>query len=293
MLSLVMGLLIFSTLARADNSVYQYGINAEIFENNSVYYTLSIVMVNHSSQTISIPIGLPSKIVIETPGCVEKKSNIGTDVMCFLNSSSRSVITINYFSNSVEDKDDYLLFADSFKMVNNTKILTALIKLPEGSGLKEPTDSSYSPTGALIGSDGRRPIINWVENDLKAGDRFDVSIAFERLVQENNLPFELIVIIILIVFSGMGIFYQFYWKGKNVSIILPVLKKDEKTIFNIIMKSGSGVNQKVIVNESGYSKAKVSKVLTSLKERGLVRLERIGRSNKVYIDKKFESKTQK
>ena len=64
-------------------------------------------------------------------------------------------------------------------------------------------------------------------------------------------------------------------------------------IFNIIMKSGSGVNQKVIVKESGYSKAKVSKVLSSLRERGLVKLERIGRSNKVYIEKKFERKADK
>lgn len=57
------------------------------------------------------------------------------------------------------------------------------------------------------------------------------------------------------------------------------------------MKHGNGVNQKIIVNDSGYSKAKVSKVLKSLSERGIIRLDRIGRKNKVYIEKNFEKKS--
>ena len=61
-------------------------------------------------------------------------------------------------------------------------------------------------------------------------------------------------------------------------------------IYDTIIKHGNGVNQKIIVNDSGYSKAKVSKVLSSLKERGLVRLERIGRKNKVYIERNIEKK---
>jgi uncharacterized membrane protein len=68
------------------------------------------------------------------------------------------------------------------------------------------------------------------------------------------------------------------------------LKKDEKIIYDAIIKHGNGVNQKIIVKDSGYSKAKVSKVLNSLKERGLIRLERIGRKNKVYIERNIEKK---
>ena len=67
-----------------------------------------------------------------------------------------------------------------------------------------------------------------------------------------------------------------------------IIKKDEKLIFDTIRKHGDGVNQKIIVNDSGYSKAKVSKVLNSLKERGVLKLERVGRKNKVHIEKKFE-----
>ena len=102
---------------------------------------------------------------------------------------------------------------------------------------------------------------------------------------------EYLIVIVIVSFSAFVLFYQFYYKNKSVKLILPVLKSDEKIIFNTIMKHGSGVNQKVIVRDSGYSKAKVSKVLKSLSERGLIKLERIGRSNKVHIEKNFEKKS--
>ena len=72
-----------------------------------------------------------------------------------------------------------------------------------------------------------------------------------------------------------------------------MLKEDEKKIFESVVKHDPGVNQKIVVKESGYSKAKVSKVLKNLQERGLLKLERIGRSNKVHYDKKFQMKGQK
>jgi len=175
-------------------------------------------------------------------------------------------------------------------MRGDIEIIPILVKFPEGTGLREPVENSYSPEDALIGSDGRRTIINWQMNDFKKGDRVDISVAFEKIgeIIISEIPFEFFVLIIIIIFAAVIVFYQFYWKNKSVKLILPVLKKDEKIIFNTVMKHGNGVNQKIIVKDSGYSKAKVSKVLNSLKERGLIKLERIGRKNKVYIEKNFK-----
>jgi len=291
-ISILIGIILCSVLVKAEN-LYQYSINAEIFGNNSVHYKLNLIFVNHSSQTVMIPLGLPSNIQINsTISCNEQGGILETVVVCSMEASNRTTIAIEYDSNTVRKNDNYYLFTDSFNLIRDTKTLSVLIKLPEGTGLKEPIENSYSPEGALIGSDGRRPIINWVENDLKGSDKFDVSIAFEKIGETTSeFPFGIILVIILITFSSLGLFYQFYWKGKNVRLILPVLKKDEKIIFDTIIKHGNGVNQKIIVKDSGYSKAKVSKVLNSLKERGLVKLERIGRSNKVHIEKNFQKKS--
>jgi DNA-binding transcriptional ArsR family regulator len=289
-----MGLMIFSSIAKAE-SFYQYGVVAEIYNNNTVHYKINIIFVNHTSQTVTIPVNSPMNTIIESDAdCKEQGGLLETDIVCSLNASERTSIVIQYDSRTVSKLDSYLLFKDFFTLTKDTQTISVLIKLPEGTGLKEPIDESYSPSGALIGSDGRRPIISWLQNDLKAGEKFDISIAFERIGETtSSFPYGMLVIIILIIVSGAGLFYQFYWKEKNIRLILPILKKDEKKIFDKIIEHGNGVNQKIIVKESGYSKAKVSKVLNSLKERGLVKLERIGRSNKVYMDKNFEKKPQK
>lgn len=293
LITLLLSFALFSALVKADES-YQYEINAEIFSNNTVHYNLSIIATSNSSQNILIPIGTPSNIIIApSANCKEQKDVLETFIDCSLNTSNKTLINIEYDNNDVTKKDSYFLFSDSVKLMKNTKTISFLVKLPEGTGLKEPIEGSYSPTNALIGSDGRRPIINWVENDLKAGDSFDVSIAFESIGGTTaSFPFVTVLAAVVITFSALGLFYQFYLKGKNIKLILPVLKKDEKIIFDAILKNGSGVNQKTIVRDSGYSKAKVSKVLNSLKERGLVSLERIGRSNKVHIEKNFEKKSK-
>lgn len=277
--------------------LYQYGVTAEIFENNTVNYKLTLIFVNNTDQTFIFPLSSSINVKAESVAdCSLQQGTLETNILCNLKASNRTVVIISYSSNQkISKKDNYFLFQDSFKINSDTDTVSFLIKLPEGTGLKEPIENSYSPSGALIGSDGRRTIINWIENDLKKGKNFDVSIAYEKIgeVVVSEFPIQIISVIALVIIVGFALFYQFYWRNRNVNLIIPILKKDEKKIFDTIMKNGSGVNQKIIVNDSGYSKAKVSKVLKSLEERGILRLERIGRKNRVHIEKNFEKKPQK
>ncbi|MFH0929551.1 MAG: helix-turn-helix domain-containing protein [Candidatus Aenigmatarchaeota archaeon] len=273
--------------------IFQYSVDADILENNTVNYKINLIYVNNPEQNVSFTLGSPSNISIETKAdCKIVKRVLGTVVTCDMDASNRTDIQVLYSSDeNVKKREGYLLFSDSFVLDDDVNTLSVLVKLPEATGLREPIENSYSPSDALKGSDGRRLIINWLKNDLDVGERFDVSIAFDSTGEViAGLPMQYLLVIVVITFSGFVLFYQFYLKGKGIKFIIPVLKKDEKTIFNTIMKHGSGVNQKIIVRDSGYSKAKVSKVLSSLKERGLVKLERIGRSNKVYIVKDFQKK---
>jgi len=275
--------------------LYQYAVTAEIFENNTVNYKLNLILVNNPTQRFIFPIGSPSDVSVNsTADCSAQQGTLETNIVCLMEASNRTDIIVTYKSDGkVNKKDNYFLFTDSFKLATDTDNVFVLVKLPEGTGLKEPIENSYSPEGALIGSDGRRTIISWQKNNLKAGETFDVSIGFENIgeVVTSSIPLEVIVIVLIVIALSFIIFYRFYLrKESSMKIIFPILKKDEKMIFDTIMKHGNGVNQKIIVRDSGYSKAKVSKVLTSLKERGLVKLERLGRSNKVHIEKKFEKK---
>jgi len=276
--------------------LYQYGVTAEVFENNTVNYELTLIYANNPDQVVTIPIISPNNIGVESDAdCKIQPGALETKIVCTMKSSKQTDIVITYDSTKVNKRDNYFLFSDSFKITSDTNKFSVLIKLSEGTGLRKPIENSYSPGNALIGSDGRRNIISWNIDNVKKDSKIDVSIAFEKIGETvmSELPIEVLVIVIILVVVGIIIFYQFYWKNKNMRIILPILKKDEKIIFDTIMKHGDGVNQKIIVNDSGYSKAKVSKVLKSLKERGVLKLERIGRKNKVSIDKNFGKKANK
>jgi uncharacterized membrane protein len=60
-------------------------------------------------------------------------------------------------------------------------------------------------------------------------------------------------------------------------MIVDIIKKENK----------EEVDQRRIVGESGFSKAKVSRIIQSLEERGVVESERIGRKNKIRLIRRF------
>jgi uncharacterized membrane protein len=73
---------------------------------------------------------------------------------------------------------------------------------------------------------------------------------------------------------------------KPEKVILSVLDEYERRIFDLIVAAGGTVNQRKIVQETNLSKAKVSRVVKSLVERGVIEVERIGRTNKLKVLKK-------
>ncbi|MBU4124452.1 MAG: hypothetical protein KKI14_03245, partial [Nanoarchaeota archaeon] len=151
-------------------------------------------------------------------------------------------------------------------------------------------NDAYTPEGALIGSDGRRSFLYWTTEGVVKDYKFDVSIAYEEVISFDYSILEIILLVIITSVVIIVVALKYFSKQKSIKIILPVLKQDEKKIFESLMKHEPGVKQKLIVADSGYSKAKVSKVLKSLNERGLIKLERTGRTNKVYYDEKFKTK---
>ena len=276
--------------------MHQYSINAEISANNTVHYEFNLLFADHDDQSFSFLIMMsPENIHINGQAeCKILKKSLGTEISCFMPASHQTSIDIQYDSTEgLVKQDGYILFSDSYRIFVDTKTLSLIVKLPEGSGLKEPVENSFSPADALKGSDGRKLILNWVKNDLKEGDMFDISIAFEKfsIIIPSSMTIGSIVAIALILVVSIVFIYRVYLDKRYLKLVVPILKEDEKIIFNSLMKHGSGANQKTIVRDSGYSKAKVSKVLNSLRERGIIRLERVGRSNKVHIDKKFRKKT--
>lgn len=273
-LIILLGLVLFSIPVLSDSS--QYTVTVEIFKDNTAHYQMNI----SSTGPISILIKGNAENITTSDDCKIDKETLGNRVNCNVFGSLR----IEYDSVIEEN-----LFRDTFDIPEVDNFIL-IVKLPEGMALKYPVEDSYRPTYALVGSDGRRPVITWQRENYSG--QFQATVAFESVIVAG-LPLGLIIIAAIVILgAGASLFYLFHLRSKEegVKIIYPVLKTDEKAIFDAIMKHGTGVNQKLVVRDSGYSKAKVSKVLNSLQERNLVKLERIGRSNKVHLIRNLKTK---
>ena len=234
--------------------------------------------------------------------CTVETRSYGNDIVCDvsdLSPTNRSLQIQFDSSNLVTTQGRQSTFYQDFFMPLDIDSLFFQVVLPEGNILTNQT--AYMPEDGKTNSDGRRIFIYWNRVNITRGDKFSPQVIYELpliptsglLLQRNTL-----LGIGLVVAVGASIFFM--WRRSNppkasapsVQMVLPILKEDEKIVFESVMKHGSGVNQKTIVRESNYSKAKVSKVLKNLQERGILRLERLGRSNKVHINENYTNKTE-
>ncbi len=75
-------------------------------------------------------------------------------------------------------------------------------------------------------------------------------------------------------------------KGLDAEDIAKLLPDSEKQIFLIVMDHNGEIRQSDVVAESGMSKAKVSRVLDSLENRGIIVRIRSGMGNIVRVNRK-------
>ncbi len=286
---LIIALIVLSQAGLAAD-IWQYNVNIELGDEN--VYNIDILLVNYTSNTFSMLIpGSPYDVKIYTDAtCYHEDTVWGEQIDCGIPNRDKLIIDISYKEpNKITEKGSYYIFSDSVIMPLSVEKFSYKIRLPEGNGIIVG-DDAYSPNEALLLSDGRSSSLYWGMENLAKGSKFDASVAYENIgIFDYSVIEYTLIALILLVIVGI-IFMKYLSKKKEVKIVLPILKSDEKLIFETLIKHKPGVKQKVIVIESGYSKAKVSKVLKNLQERGLLKLERIGRTNKIYYDEKFRNK---
>ncbi|MEM5793166.1 MAG: hypothetical protein QXY45_02295 [Candidatus Aenigmatarchaeota archaeon] len=171
----------------------------------------------------------------------------------------------------------------------DTNKINLELKLPELMVLVNDQMRPISPSGAQIGSDGRRITLRWKFEDQFMGDIIPLRIYYEGVKPTNF--FKLFgtrwVLIFALLFLG-GIFLLYDKLSRKKSVVLSVLNEAERIVVDIVQKNGGkNVDQRNIVSSSGFSKAKVSRILQNLEARGILRIDRIGRKNKVTINKKL------
>jgi uncharacterized membrane protein len=194
---------------------------------------------------------------------------------------------------SIQRRDgNSFILTSAQSILANVKNFKLVVFLPEGYVL---SPEGVVPTSKDILSDGRSVILIWeilepIPAELK-GD-FKIVIFYERLGWYPNIYQA--VALLVVIFAGAVYAYrrkktriEEAEKEKEVYDKIDILKEDEQSILRIIIEN-NGIDQREVTRLTGFSKAKVSKILAELEKRGAIRKEQYGRRNKVFLTEKIK-----
>ncbi|MFQ5815281.1 MAG: helix-turn-helix transcriptional regulator [Candidatus Hydrothermarchaeaceae archaeon] len=166
----------------------------------------------------------------------------------------------------------------------NTQSFSMRLTLPEGAILLKPlreplTTSDVVPLPDDVYSDGRSIIFEWRKTGV---EDFSVYVKYVTKEAGFEVPRSLILVLAILLLASS----LYLWRRRGVEKI-EYMKEDEQLVIREIVQN-EGIDQREIQKKTDFSKAKVSKIVSELENRGIVRKERIGRRNKLYLTKEFK-----
>ncbi len=238
---------------------------------------------------------LYSKVDGKEINCTIKRLNIGNEIVCpKIKEKNTSLEIVLIPENIIIKKGDIYKLMFEKPVIDTTDLLKVSVKLPKKAFIAESTiGNSINPPNFELSIDpsGRNLIVKWNIENPSLGNKYDFSILFEKpeekivIEKENNKTKDQIIYLIgllsVIFIGGIGAYYLYVTKHRKV---INLLKEDEKKVIEAIKELGNGCKHKEIVKKTGFSKAKVSRILLDLEKRKIIRLERVGKNTKIYLN---------
>ncbi|MDY6770984.1 MAG: MarR family transcriptional regulator [Candidatus Nanohaloarchaea archaeon] len=202
-------------------------------------------------------------------------------------------VTITYTTpNEMLSKgEDYYTFSHVQRILVPTDQYVLRVLLPEGYGLVNGNQvQPFSPAGAATGSaeGGRRFSVTWRKDNLSLGESLRFEIRYQELrVFEDIFPdqFSVLAALVLIILSLVLYLYvkRRRKEGETIASIMPVLKDDEREVLRYLIEQDGDCEQKELVDNLDYSKAKISRLVKDLEERSLLKKVKEGRKNRLLL----------
>lgn len=227
----------------------------------------------------------------ERKQCSIEELAFGTKIGCETKLNKNFSVKLKYDTSkliSEQNKVQKFSYSQSIYRPIDSYILKVI--LPEGTGLVDESNITapvIQPKGAELGNmNGRRFYVRWNTRPDLGTAQFQV--IFEEL-DKNTTQSILPVFLALSLIIGIAAIVYHRKNQVDASNTLDELDSDEKMVIDILRENKGEILQKDIVDRSEYSKAKISGVVGSLEEKNIVSKEKEGRSNKVFLNKKFRT----
>ena len=156
-------------------------------------------------------------------------------------------------------------------------------------------ENDIFPSGYRTLSNGRNILVYWELENVSSTQPLSFRVKYQSIQPSPEIfnMFYLLILILLIVLFFVGLYalkkrkviVKKIVRVKPEKIVMEVLDEYEKKVYEIV-KGADKIRQNEIVEKTGFSKARVSRVLKSLAEKKLVKVEKRGRTNIVEALKK-------
>ena len=226
--------------------------------------------------------------------------NISSNVNCEVEgelisckSENATAINIQIVSDVVAKAGNTYNFNIQLELKDDFSRVTSLVTLPIGMIIKDEND--IFPSGYRTLSNGRNILVYWELENVSSTQPLSFRVKYQSIQPSPEIfnRFYLLILILLIVLFFVGLYalkkrkviVKKIVRVKPEKIVMEVLDEYEKKVYEIV-KGADKIRQNEIVEKTGFSKARVSRVLKSLAEKKLVKVEKRGRTNIVEALKK-------
>ena len=264
-------------------------IDVEIMEDHSLKESMDIIL--YPKEEIDFNLYLPTgyknlEIIYDD----EKLSPPPDQVITLIPNELNSIKITYTISNAVEINKKEFVYTKDLVYPNIINLIFR-IKLPPAYGINNEDISSIIPESTYLQSDGKRIIVLWEMKSPSTPMMF--KIKYNSLVKNNgfgtNIVFPLAFVLILLISLGLFIFYRYSRvRVQEIKIPSSLLSEDEMTICGIIKNEGGKIKQKKLSSITGFSKAKITKILTNLEKKELIEREPVGRTFVITLKKKID-----
>ncbi|MBI4020786.1 MAG: hypothetical protein HY369_00935 [Candidatus Aenigmarchaeota archaeon] len=296
--SLLLGIVLLLVLAAPARAQFQYyGIEDTINDDLSVRNVITIKFqepVPHLDYRLNFAIdNLEAKSTFPSADCaVAEGDTISCDFVGMTEELNQ--LTLSFTTTDVvKEEDGKFLFTVDYGFPATDQAFV-LIRLPETAILSEDVaNNSYFPQDGGILSDGRRIMVFWERQNVSQQNlQFSVSYVLPILADVPGVLIATVAGIVIIVMVGLLVMAR---KKRPAPDMTTVLNPDEKAIVDILQREGGKALQKVLVRDTNFSKAKVSRLIKDMKSRRIVDIEPVsGRENRIlFILGKKEKQPEK
>lgn len=261
--------------------IADYTITVDISEGR-VHEKIDITLEDYGSLDIfeySFLYPLENLHVYDNRGNINHE--IRADVLlCYLNlrGSQPYTFTIEFDTSGYISpvKEGKWVFSPIFQFSVPVRNFSIEITVPSEMAVVSP----IYPTPTSFYSYKETLVVKWKKESLEEGEEFLVLLGYKPVTSSASQQY----FIYYLFGAAFLCFVTGLYLGRRAKPTPEFVVADERVVLDAIRKEGGKIIQSELVKTTGFSKAKVSKILSELEERKIIRKEKYKRTNLIFLE---------